>query len=31
LLLDEPRGAEKEIPYTKFSGQGYVGFRCVVN
>jgi sulfatase modifying factor 1 len=31
LLLDEPRGAEKEIPYTKFSGKGYIGFRCVVN
>jgi len=31
LLLNEPRGAEKEIPYTKFSGKGYVGFRCVVN
>jgi sulfatase modifying factor 1 len=31
LLLKEPRGAEKEIPYTKFSGKGYVGFRCVVN
>jgi hypothetical protein len=31
LLLDEPPGAEKEIPYTKFSGQGYVGFRCVAN
>ena len=31
LLLKEPRGAEKEIDYTKFSGKGYIGFRCVVN
>jgi len=31
LLLAEPQGSEKEIPYTKFSGQGYIGFRCVVN
>jgi sulfatase modifying factor 1 len=31
LLLKEPRGAEKNIPYTKYSGKIYIGFRCVGN
>jgi len=31
LLLKEPQGAEKQIPYTKYSGKRYVGFRCVIN
>jgi len=31
LFLNEPRGAEREVPYTKYSGKEYVAFRCVVN
>lgn len=31
LLSETPRGAKREVPYTKFSGKGYIGFRCVVN
>jgi len=31
MFLDEPRGAEKEIPYTKFSGRRSMAFRCVAN
>ncbi|MBB6134934.1 formylglycine-generating enzyme required for sulfatase activity [Massilia aurea] len=31
LFSDQPRGAEKEVPYTKFSGKRSMAFRCVVN
>jgi len=31
LFLKEPLAAKKNIPYTKFSGREYTGFRCVVN
>jgi len=31
LFLKEPRGAEREVPYTKYSGKEYIAFRCVAN
>lgn len=31
LLSSEPRGAEKEIPYTRYSGGEHIAFRCVLN
>jgi len=31
LFLKEPLAARKNIPYTKFSGKEYIGFRCVGN